>query len=397
MKKIIALLLACVMTLSGCGLENKETNHIDTKLITLEDYNAKIPEFNDLSDEALLRFIEDNIYNELIDELNSDEYYIENISAAYVSREYMEEAAFNSQSNVFFGYTLNELDDQFQGTRYVFTLGDNGTTGVQALEGYDDTYERLVKNVSIGNGVILLCVTASAVSAGVGAPAISMIFAASAKSGASFAISSAALGGIAGGIITGINTGDFNEAIKSGALAGSENFKWGAISGTIFGGATQATALKGAKLNGLTMNEAALIQKESKYPLEIIKQFKSMEEYKVYKKAGLEKKMVAGKSALVQEIDLDYKSELVGKLVTNLERMKDGYAPIEPLTGKAYQLHHINQSSDGTLAVLTEAQHQGNSLILNTIGKSSEIPRNAFAKTRKEFWISFAEGFEGAT
>ena len=29
MKKIIALLLACVMTLSGCGLENKETNNLE--------------------------------------------------------------------------------------------------------------------------------------------------------------------------------------------------------------------------------------------------------------------------------------------------------------------------------------------------------------------------------
>ncbi|WP_369694174.1 HNH/ENDO VII family nuclease, partial [Ruminococcus flavefaciens] len=38
------------------------------------------------------------------------------------------------------------------------------------------------------------------------------------------------------------------------------------------------------------------------------------------------------------------------------------------------------------LAVLTEAQHQGNSAILNTIGKESEINRAAFDKVRKAFW-----------
>ena len=38
-----------------------------------------------------------------------------------------------------------------------------------------------------GSGVILVCVTVSVVTGGAGAPAVSMIFAASAKSGAIFA------------------------------------------------------------------------------------------------------------------------------------------------------------------------------------------------------------------
>ena len=48
------------------------------------------------------------------------------------------------------------------------------------------------------------------------------------------------------------------------------------------------------------MNEAAMIQKESGFPLELIKQFKSVEEYQVYKEAGLYTKMVNGKLALVR-------------------------------------------------------------------------------------------------
>ena len=141
------------------------------------------------------------------------------------------------------------------------------------------------------------------------------------------------------------------------------------------------------------MNEAARIQKESGYPLELIKQFKSVEEYEVYKNAGLYTKMVNGKLALVRNIDLEYVSELpTGEKVTNLVRMQKGYAPLDPATGKAYQLHHINQNPNGTLAILTEAEHQGNSSILNLFGKESEIDRKAFDAIRKEFWQKFAAG-----
>ena len=107
----------------------------------------------------------------------------------------------------------------------------------------------------------------------------------------------------------------------------------------------------------------------------------------VYKKAGLKPVMVNGKTALLQEIDLNYVSRLPdGTKVTNLVRMQNGYPPIDPATGKAYQLHHIGQKADATLAVLTEEQHQGNSAILNICGKKSEIVRSEFATTRKEFW-----------
>lgn len=66
-----------------------------------------------------------------------------------------------------------------------------------------------------------------------------------------------------------------------------------------------------------------------------------------------------------------------------------GYSPIDPATGKAYQLHHIGQKADGTLAVLTESQHQGNAAILNTVGKESEINRSAFETVKKNFWKDY--------
>ena len=167
-----------------------------------EDYVYE-PEFNSLNDEELMTYVEDAIYSELVSTLNSDEYYIENVSAVYISQEYIDELTYNSKSNVYFGYTLEEIDAQFQGTRYVFTLGEDGDTVVQPFEAYDDTYEQIIKNVAIGTGVILVCVTVSVVTAGAGAPAVSLIFATAAKTGTIMALSSGAIGGVSAGVVTG--------------------------------------------------------------------------------------------------------------------------------------------------------------------------------------------------
>ena len=101
----------------------------------------------------------------------------------------------------------------------------------------------------------------------------------------------------------------------------------------------------------------------------------------------------AGGFILFHYIDLNFKSELNGEMATNLERMAKGYPPHDPITNKAYQLHHIGQKSDATLAVLTETEHngKGNTTILHMLGKESEIDRPEFASVRKKFWQSFAE------
>lgn len=406
MKRIIALILSFTLLLSGCAPAQTIQDHTENTTIPAADLPAQttvwvddIPEYNNLDDADLLYHLEDLVYRETVSALNGAEYIVENISAVYISKEYLEEVAFNSQSNIYFGYTLAELDGLFQGSRYVFTLGSDGQTTVQELQEIEDTStETMLKNVAIGTGVILVCVTVSAVSAGVGAPAVSVIFAASAKTGTLMALSSGGFGAISAGIVRGIQTGDFSEAMEAATLAGSEGFKWGAISGAISGGAQEAFALKAATKSGLTMNEAAIIQQESGLPMDVISQLHSMDEYLVYKEAGLKPVMVNGRIALVQNIDLNYVSTLPdGSEVTNLVRMQRGYAPLDPATGKAYQLHHIGQKADGTLAILTESQHQGNSTILNIVGKESEIDRKAFNETRKAFWeylgkVVFANG-----
>lgn len=264
MKRVIALFLTVLMMLTGCTQQTVRNSASETST-PAETETPSIPTFETdqatkqdnpvfaedvelnfaaLSDSSLLQYVEDNIYSDLVAQFDSEDYIIESVNAVYVSEEYLEEVAYNSKSNVYFGYTLEELDAQFQGIRYIFSLGENGETAVEEFSGYDDTYDRVIKNVAIGTGVILVCVTVSVVSGGVGAPmAVSMIFASAAKTGTVYALSSGTISAVAAGTITGIKTGDFEEAKKAAALAGSESFKWGAITGVITGGATKAVEL----------------------------------------------------------------------------------------------------------------------------------------------------------
>lgn len=353
--------------------------------------------FSKMDDPALLEYVEHNVYSQLVNELDSDEFFVENVSTVYISKEYTEELTYNSQANVYFGYTLNELDAQFQGTKYIFTLGEDGQTVVHEMQIIDDEYlNQVIRNVAIGTGVILVCVTVSVVTAGAGAPAVSMIFAASAKTGTVFALSSGAISGAAAGIVKTYQTGDVSEGLKAAAIEGSEAFKWGAVIGAVTGGAGETIALKGATCNGLTMNQAAAIQKESGYPLDVIKGFKTPEQYEIVKEAGLVPKVINGKTALVRSIDLDFVDDM-GR--TNLQRMQKGLAAVDPATGTPYELHHIGQEMDSTLAILTKAEHMqgGNNTIWHELGSdvSSKIDRAAFDVQRSEFWKTMAVKLSG--
>lgn len=278
MKRILAFVLVLALVLTGCSSTGKSTsssaapesgqgNEIieETEKSSVQAESDKTEEsvaesdsatpsadtalateevnFTSLNDPKLLQYVEDSVYSDLVAEFASEDYIIENVQATYVSKEYLEEISYNSQANVFFGYTLAELDAQFQGTRYIFTLGDDGTTVVQPFEGYDDTYEKVLKNVAIGTGVILVCVTVSVVTGGAGLAPVSMVFAASAKTATSFAISGTLFGGVSAGIVEGIRTKDFDKALKAAAVGGSEGFKWGAFSGALVGGATELSAI----------------------------------------------------------------------------------------------------------------------------------------------------------
>jgi hypothetical protein len=402
----LVLLLTLAMALQGCGgIQPSSTSSdpapTESEALGAKDTSSKASkgttpapdvEFSGLDDENLQRYLRDTLYTALVEDLDSDQYYVENVDTKYISKEYLKELAANSKENIYFGYTLSALEQQFQGTKYVFTVGDDGHTIVHAFEDYDDTYDRVVQNVAIGTGVILVCVTVSAVTGGV-APTVSMVFAVSAKTAAGAAVSGGAIGGSMAGISTAIRTGDVSKAIDAAALGGSEGFKWGAIVGAVTGGAGEFSALRGATRNGLTINEAATIQKDAKYPLEIIRRFKSMDEYNIYKDAGLEAKLVNGKSALVRPIDPTIRD---GNGLTNIERMKRGLAALD-VEGNPYELHHVAQEKDGILAILTKAEHRGEGSFskLHDLMRGSEVDHDSkWAKEREGFWKSLAETLE---
>ena len=387
-KAITVFLILALILLTACGVNNKNTSAENLQSQSFINAEIKNLEFSGLDDPDLVTYYDDTVYSQLVTDLDSAAYFVENVESKYISKEYIEEKLYNSIENIYFGYNLSELEAQFEGTKYVFTLDNDGQTTVKAFEGYDDSFEKsIIKNVAIGSGVILTCVTVSLVTGGT-APAISMIFAASAKTATTFAMSGSVISGVSAGVITGIKTKDFDKAITSAASKASEGFKWGAITGAISGGASKAIALKGTTLNGLTMNEAAAIQKESGYPLDVIKEFKNMEQYNICKSAGLKSQIVNGKTALIREIDTSYVDEM-GR--TNLERMKQGLAAIDPNTGVSYELHHIGQHNDSTLAILTKAEHMqgGNNKIWHEL-KPSEIDRDVFKFVKEDFWKSIA-------
>ena len=258
MRKWISLLLSVVLLIN---ISFMNVGHAENTL----NVSGKIatPDFHSIEDPELRTYIEDTLYSSLVGELNSEEYFVENVSAIYISQDYLDELEYNSKANVFFGYTLSELEAQFEGNRYVFTLGENNETVVQPWADYVDPMGSVIRNVAIGTGVILICVTVSAVSGGAGAYACSMIFAMAAKGAAIGAISGAALGGVSAGVVKLVETGNLNESLNAALLSGSESFKWGAITGAITGGASEAIALKGAYIKRLDYESSSTDSKKN--------------------------------------------------------------------------------------------------------------------------------------
>ncbi len=400
-KKITALLLSSIMFFTGCSMKDippadeestgEQSQQIERVVDTNSEEYVNSLGFKSLSDPNFHRYIEDSVYSELLEQVNTDIYFVENVQTVYISQEYIEESNYNSLENIYFGYTLSELEEQFGEQRYVFTTDESGQTVLKTWE--DDegereefSYANVLKDVAIGGGVVLVCVTVSAIAGEMGAAPISVIFAEAAKTAAENALSSGFISGVSAGIIEGFESKDFGKAFEAAAQAAGEKFKWGAISGALNSGKESFSNLLGEKKeNGLKVDKAAEIQKESKYPLDVIKEFTNTEQYDMCKELGLKAEMINGKTALVRDIDINYVDKETG--MTNLERMKKGLAAVDE-NGNPYELHHIGQHENSTLAILTQEEHRlnGNFNIWHEYKEESEIDRKEFDKTRKAFW-----------
>ena len=242
--KIVILSLIVAIIVCTCVHINQKN-----KVVEMDEIS-----FTGLDDDKLQEYVIENLYAKLNSKFSNDDFLIENISSTYVSKEYIEELSFNSKSNVYFGYSLDELAEQFNEKKYVFEVGENNETTVKEFEEYNDTYKKMLKNVAIGSGVILICTTVSIATGGT----VSVIFAASAKTATEFSISSFVISGVISSAVEYYKTGDIQKSLEKGALDGSESFKWGAILGGISGGASETFAqLKVAK-DIKTMNSSQL-------------------------------------------------------------------------------------------------------------------------------------------
>ena len=261
MKKLISVILCLCFLLTGCiknsvtdtdtAQSNTRENTSDTTApddnLVIED---KVPEFLTISDPGFLQYITDVSYASTVDNLASEDYEVLSVNAIYLSKEYIEELDYNSKSNVFFGYTLAEVEEIFQGKKFVFTLGDDGKTTVKELEVIteEDSIDKIIRNVAIGTGVILVCVVMTSVTAGASTP-FAIFWAGAAAGAKSFALNGLAIGAISAGALKLYQTGELDTAIDEAVVAGSEGFKWGAISGAITGGIANTIAAKSVKVN----------------------------------------------------------------------------------------------------------------------------------------------------
>ena len=273
MKNLCIFVLSMIFLLTSCTPINVENNEI----IAIELPNFSYDTLND-------EFFMDLLMYDLAATLEeNDEIIVDSIQTQYIpeenikyldanlSQEYRDELADNTQENIYFGYKLSELDDFFGGLQYVFTVV-NGNTVVIPLNTIISSYNALntiIKNTSIGAGVILLCVTISIVTGGAGTPvfisAVNVIFTFAAKSAASGAAIGIASGGLFNGAIelgnqlSNNGSVNWNDVGLTAAVGASEGFKWGAIIGSVTGGLQGGYQLSTASRNVGTYAELKAI------------------------------------------------------------------------------------------------------------------------------------------
>jgi len=141
----------------------------------------------------------------------------------------------------------------------------------------------------------------------------------------------------------------------------------------------------------LTDEEKRKIKKETGWSDEIINRINSMEQYEIYKNAGLIEADINGRKVLIKkDIDLDYKDPKTGE--TNRERMEKGRSPIDSKTGEKIELHHMGQEFDSPFAELLENSEHGDGNHKTLHPKDKDSFRNdkekeiEYNKQKAEHW-----------
>ena len=116
-------------------------------------------------------------------------------------------------------------------------------------------------------------------------------------------------------------------------------------------------AVDNIEKNGLSDEEKQIIKEETNWSDEIIDHIENMDQYEIYKNAGLHEEEINGRKCLVKDIDMDFVDPKTG--LTNRERMENGLSPIDSKTGEKIELHHMGQDADSPFAELCENSEHG--------------------------------------
>ncbi len=100
---------------------------------------------------------------------------------------------------------------------------------------------------------------------------------------------------------------------------------------------------------------------------------------------------VNGKIVAQRNIFDPYQRDALGR--TNIERMKQGLAPIG-YDGKPVELHHLKQEEDGIIVEMLSSEHKKFYKELHRYKQNSEINRMEFNKWRVNYWKERAKEFE---
>lgn len=103
------------------------------------------------------------------------------------------------------------------------------------------------------------------------------------------------------------------------------------------------------------LNREREINSISPYSANINKYIRRPEELEIYKSSNLIETVITRRT-LIYPIDISFK---YGGGISNLERMLNGDAPRDALTGEIIELHHIGQRFDSPFAELPRLTHCG--------------------------------------
>lgn len=151
----------------------------------------------------------------------------------------------------------------------------------------------------------------------------------------------------------------------------------------------------------LTSIEKTAIRIRTGWSDDVIEAIRSMDEARIYIRAGLIEKRIDGRTALIRsdinwsDYSIRRNTWLKNRLANyekwaeynNADLVGEGFPPRDQ-NGDPYELHHIGQRQDSPFAELTWAEHMGdgNNVILHQMGKESEIDREFFDTEKSAYW-----------